>query len=143
MKYPAAKAGAVDSFCAYLEQHARGRDHAIFGKHLAVALGLGRNWDRKLRALANAANANGILVCTGDRGYFIAASFDEVEETIGRLESQALDMLKRIKTLRALAARQFSNTAALRRREQRAARLLSLGQLALIPDVGTESPCPS
>lgn len=134
MKYPKAKAGAVDAFCAYLEQHAQGRENAIFGKHLAVALGLGRNWDRKLRALANAANAKGVLVCTGDRGYFIAASLDEVEETIGRLESQAIDMMKRIKTVRALAARKFPAEHIARLQNRKQTQYLSLGQLTLIPN---------
>lgn len=134
MKHPKAKSASVDAFCAYLQQNANGRPNAIFGRHLAVALRLGKNWDRKLRALANAANAKGVLVCTGDRGYFIAASFDEVEETIGRLESQALDMLKRIKTIRALAARNFPAEHLALRQAQGTAKYLSLGQLALIPN---------
>lgn len=55
--------------------------------------------DRYVRLLAKTALEHGHLVCTGNAGYFVPANRVECQETIGRLRSQAFEMLDRAKRL--------------------------------------------
>lgn len=77
-----------------------GRGNAQPAKVLGVRLG---TTDRALRVLAHAATERGILICADNAGYFIPTSPDEVTVAIGRLRSQAFEMLTRAKTLERLA----------------------------------------
>lgn len=100
----------VESFHAYLQTHAQGRANAKTARQLAHALHLGRNGDRLLRALAQKATARGLLVCTGNEGYWLPTTPEEAEATIGRIASQGQKMLQRAQELRALVAKQFAVT---------------------------------
>ncbi len=94
----------VDRFVGYLQAHARGRLAARTARQIEADLGFN---DRKLRALAHQAAEAGILICADNAGYFLPASPEEVEETAGRMESQAKEMLGRVGRIRALAATVF------------------------------------
>ena len=98
----------VRDFYAYLTQHAQGRAQAITARDLGAALALGPNGDRALRALVHAANELGLLVVADNTGYFVPASPSEVEEAIGRLRSQATEMLERAKRIENLARQTFT-----------------------------------
>jgi len=98
----------VRDFYAYLIQHAQGRAQAITARDLGAALALGPNGDRALRALVHAANELGLLVVADNAGYFVPTSPAEVEEAIGRLRSQATEMLERARRIESLALKTFS-----------------------------------
>lgn len=98
----------IKQFYDQLKQHASGQSNAKTARQLVRMMALGRNGDRRLRLLANAATESGLLVCTGNAGYWLPATEQEAEETIGRLNSQGLRMLERARELRALVARQFT-----------------------------------
>lgn len=100
---------ACASFVAYLQTHAHGKANARTAKALATALDLG---DRELRVLAHEATESGVLVCADNAGYFVPATAVEVEETVGRLRSQAHEMLGRASTLAKLASERFAPKAA-------------------------------
>jgi hypothetical protein len=98
----------IESLYDYLKAHANGLSNAKTARHLAAALHLGKNGDRVLRALANAATASGLLICTGNEGYWLPATQAEAEETIGRIASQGAKMLQRANELRALVAQKYA-----------------------------------
>lgn len=85
----------VNRLVAYLSEHAFDRRHARTWRLIASDLRLGKNADREIRALANAANESGHLICTGNSGYWLATGPDDIRETAGRLRSQAQKMLRR------------------------------------------------
>ena len=105
----------VRTFVEHLRAHAYGRDNAQTALQVSLALGLGRrasgrivDGDRICRALANAARKAGQPVCSGNNGYWLPASPEEAEETIGRLQSQGVDMLAVADDLRRAVAMQFN-----------------------------------
>lgn len=98
----------IKQFYDQLRQHASGQSNAKTARQLVRLLNLGRNGDRRLRQLANAATESGMLVCTGNAGYWLPATEQEAEETIGRLHSQGIKMLERARELRVLVSRQFA-----------------------------------
>jgi len=98
----------VRYFYAHLAQHAQGRANAITARDLSAELTLGPNGDRALRALVHAANDLNLLVVADNAGYFVPASPAEVQEAIGRLRSQATEMLERAKRIESLASKTFS-----------------------------------
>ena len=91
-------------FVAHLQAHAVGRARALTAKHLGVALDVS---DRALRELAHEATEAGVLICAANAGYFVPATSTEVDETVGRLRSQAHEMLSRASTLARLAHDRF------------------------------------
>jgi hypothetical protein len=92
-----------------LQRHAQGRANAKTARWLVANLGMNKaTGDRLLRAIANAATENGLLICTGNAGYWLPDSLAEAEETIGRLHSQGVQMLERAKEMRALVDRHFT-----------------------------------
>lgn len=102
-----------------LQRHAHGHDNAKTARWLVEKLGLpASTGDRVLRALANAATESGFIVCTGNAGYWIPATPEEAEETIGRLQSQGVQMIERAKQLRALVDKHFSKTESASRNVQ-------------------------
>lgn len=107
---PSIENAQVKRFIAHLTEHARGRAHAKTAKEISRALGLGVHGDRILRALAHHATDDGIVVCTGNAGYWLPETEAEAEETIGRLRSQGVDMLQRADTLSKLVHQQFHPT---------------------------------
>ncbi len=94
----------VETFVEYLRRAARGRTEARTAREINAALGFR---DRYLRALAHSANAAGILVCADNSGYFVPIDSAEVAQTIGRLRSQAFEMLSRATLLERLAGVSF------------------------------------
>jgi len=106
MKHRTPSQEEIEEFITALQDHI-GRENAIVARDLVDKMNLGNEGARRLRALAHEANEQGYLVCSGDAGYFIARDPDEVEETIGRIESQATEMFNRARQLRAIAAKRF------------------------------------
>lgn len=96
-------------FVAYLQGCAVGRAHARTAKQLGAVLDVS---DRALRELAHEATEAGVLVCADNAGYFVPASPTEVDETVGRLRSQAHEMLSRAQALAKLADARFAPRAA-------------------------------
>ncbi len=92
-------------FVAHLQSHAVGRAQAWTAKQLSAALDVS---DRALRELAHEATEAGVLVCADNAGYFVPATSTEVEETVGRLRSQAHEMLARAGALAKLAHERFA-----------------------------------
>jgi len=99
----------------YLHVHAFGTANARRAQQIVRDLHLGANGDRWLRAAVNVAAKNGLLICTGNEGYFIPASFEELEETMQRMSGQIAQMSKRLALMRELAQRQFHFKLPLRR----------------------------
>lgn len=91
-------------FVAHLQAHAVGRARALTAKQLGAVLDVS---DRALRELAHEATEAGVLVCADNAGYFVPATSTEVDETVGRLRSQAHEMLSRASTLARLAHDRF------------------------------------
>ena len=87
-----------------------GRANAVTARQLAARYGIS---DRDARALADAAADAGLLVCADNHGYFRPATAAEVDETIGRLASQAARMSRRARIIRALADRAFGRQGTL------------------------------
>jgi len=98
---------AAKALYEYLQRHANGKANARRAQQLMREMNLGANGDRWLRAAVNVAAQNGLLICTGNEGYFIPASFEELEETMQRMSSQIAQMSKRLALMRQLAQRQF------------------------------------
>jgi len=107
----AVEPSVVEKFYQHLRSHAVGRINAIPARDLVEALDLGESGDRILRALAHEANEQGFLVCSGNEGYYIPTSPDEVNETTGRLRSQAVKMIQRADHLEEIARRHFQRQA--------------------------------
>lgn len=91
----------------YLTLHASGHKQALPARQLISALGLGRNGDRELRALAHRAADLGLLICADNAGYFIPADPDEVKSMVARLRSQAAEMNERARRIETLAGAHF------------------------------------
>ena len=100
----------VKEFVAYLSRHANGRSNALTARNLTAALKLGANGDRYLRALVHAANDAGHLVVADNCGYFMPAEPSEVDEAIGRLRSQAAEMMERARRIESLSTQKFYST---------------------------------
>lgn len=96
MSLPRDIAGDADTLFDWLAHHAVGVARAK--RATAIQRELGFN-DRYVRLLAKTALEQGHLVCTGNAGYFVPANREECQETIGRLRSQAFEMLDRAKRL--------------------------------------------
>ena len=101
----------VRAFVEHLQEHAHGRANAQTARQLSRSLHLGSNGDRLLRAWAHAATEAGIVVCTGNSGYWFPETQAEAEETIGRLYSQGTEMIRRANALRELVARRFASNS--------------------------------
>jgi hypothetical protein len=93
------------AFVETLRGSARGRRKAITARALAPLV-FGNDGAagaaRKFRALAHAATALGHPIGSGNGGYWYCATPNELDETIGRLRSEALHMLVRVSKLEAL-----------------------------------------
>lgn len=93
------------AFVETLRGAARGRKRAIPARKLAtLVFGIEHagGKDRKLRALAHAATDLGHPIGTGNAGYWYCASAEELNETIGRIRSQAMRELARVRKLEGL-----------------------------------------
>ena len=100
---------SADELAAFVEALGHGRSQARTAEQLADALGLpggSENRKRRVRLLAEYASKSHLVAADND-GYYRVACADEVEQTIGRLTSQAHRMLERARTLRALADVEF------------------------------------
>lgn len=93
---------------AFYEALGIGRANARTAQQIATAMNIpGRDADRYLRNLAQHSVQAGLIVCSGNAGYWRPATAKEVYETIGRLRSQGLLMLERARHLQALADVEF------------------------------------
>ena len=99
----------VQEFYDCLKRHANGHASAKTARQLRVYMALGRNYDRTLRALANAARAQGFLICSGNSGYWLPSSSAEIDETIGRMISQGQDMIRSAKRIKKLRDQHFGS----------------------------------
>ena len=101
----------VDRFLATVP---RGRSCALTGRELAAALGLADgegdllpHWDRRIRALREAAINAGALICADDNGYFIPANREETDHSLGRRRKQIYTTLASLRAEEALINRRF------------------------------------
>ena len=70
------------AICDYLREYHTGRQNAVYSRELERRFNLdGRNVRRKISKLRQ----EGVPICSGDTGYYYAASQDEVNETVKRL----------------------------------------------------------
>lgn len=90
-----------------------GRINALNARTLSARLNLGRNGDRRLRALAHAATDANMLVCGDSAGYYRPATAEEARESVGRLMSQARHMAERGHRLIALIDQTFGQQGTL------------------------------
>jgi hypothetical protein len=99
-----------DRFLAYLRAYAVGAAHAQTAVTICAALSLEPNEDsrRQLRACAEQASRCGVLVCSGQRGYFVPATPQEVLASVAPWESQAREMSRRARRQREIAAEHFA-----------------------------------
>lgn len=71
----------------YISTHSKGREQPILGSHIAKALGI---TGVKVRKQINDARSCGDPICSSSRGYYIASSKEELNDTIesmlGRIE---------------------------------------------------------
>lgn len=105
---PPPTSDSVKEFYEFLKKNAYGQPNAKTARDISRRMELGRHGDRILRTLAAAAAEAGMLVCTGNAGYWIPATEQEAEETIGRLHSQGIKMLERARELRVLVSCRFA-----------------------------------
>ena len=91
----------------YLYKHAYGKANAIRSRNLIRELHLGAHGDRWLRTAVNVAAENGLLVSTGNGGYWIPANFEELEEMMRRISGQIAKMSRRLSLVQQLAQRKF------------------------------------
>lgn len=98
-----------DRFVAYLRGNARGRDSALTARRLCPVFGLPvtESGMRVFRALVHEAIESGELICTGNTGYYVPSSLDEIRETVGRLRSEAHELLERASATERLARECF------------------------------------
>lgn len=103
---PHVSAEEVNRFYAALPT---GESNALVGRDLAAKLGLDpAHADRVLRALAEAAVLeHGLLVSTGQAGYFKPATREEAERSIRWKASQAARMFERVRAEEALIEKAF------------------------------------
>jgi hypothetical protein len=68
--------------CDYRGEYHTGRGNAVYSRERERRFNLdGRNVRRKISKLRQ----DGVPICSGDTGYYYAASQDEVNETVKRL----------------------------------------------------------
>lgn len=95
----------LQEFAERLATIAYGKAQAQTARQLRAAYGYS---DRQLRALVHAANEAGYLIVADNGGYFVPAGEAEVDEAVGRLNAQALEMLARARQIKELAFLRFS-----------------------------------
>lgn len=98
-----------DRFVAYLKAYAVGQGQAQTAVTICLALGLepDESSRRQLRACAEQADARGDLVCSGQTGYYLPASPQEVFAATAPWKSQARQMSKRARRMEERAAELF------------------------------------
>ncbi len=99
-----------DRFVAYLQAHAVGSNQARTALTICGALALEPNEDsrRQLRACAQQASHCGVLICSGQKGYYVPATPSDVLATTRRLRSEAGELWDRAKRLDRLASDHFA-----------------------------------
>lgn len=75
-----------------------GKKNAINAARLREKIGV--KSERELRQCVEAARLSGQLICSGNAGYYIPATREEVREYINRIEAQASSMFAILKTAR-------------------------------------------
>jgi hypothetical protein len=99
----------ADQVLTFFEAVPIGVDNALTARDLAPLLELEpAHADRALRALVESAIIDhGLLVCTGNPGYWRPVSRDEAAQSVGWKKSQALRMLERVKAEASLLDKEF------------------------------------
>jgi len=80
-----------NQFLALLKRYHTGQQNAISSPALAVAAGMS---GRKIRTYINTLRAQGHPICSGDAGYFYAATDAELTATIRQLSSRMAEIAK-------------------------------------------------
>jgi hypothetical protein len=98
-----------DRFVAYLRAFAVGSTHAQTAVTICHALALEPTEDsrRQLRACAQQASRCGVLLCSGQKGYYLPVSPGDAMASPRRLRSQAYEMIRRAKAEEELIASHF------------------------------------
>ena len=84
-----------------------GRENAISMREIADLLDLDST--RPVRKLINEARTDGTLICSGDNGYWLPESLEEVRDSYNRSRSMALSILASLKVQR-LAVKALKET---------------------------------
>lgn len=113
MKHSAPKISPeqVNAFYALLEAKGRGQTNAVKALEVANQLGYTGPRDTKerlMRALHHACIESGRAVCSGNAGYWLPVSMEEVQESTRRWRSQAADMNAKATLLEQAAARELA-----------------------------------
>lgn len=94
---------------AYLRQHAVGESHAVTASVLCRAIGIQptEQGKRIIRGIVHQAVARGELICSGQSGYFVPATREEAESSLGRLTAEARSLRMRAEAARRLVIEKF------------------------------------
>lgn len=98
-----------DRFVAYLTHHAVGAQQAQTALTICGALALEPTEDsrRQLRACAQQASRCGVLVCSGQKGYYVPATHAETLACTAPLFAQSDEMRDRAQRLERLSQARF------------------------------------
>ncbi len=72
------------AICSYLKKNHTGKDKAVFSRELERLFSLD---GRTLRRHINRLRQNGFPICSDETGYYYAASQQEINETVCRLNA--------------------------------------------------------
>lgn len=102
-----------DRFVSYLRAFAVGSQHAQTAVTICAALGLdsGEGSRRALRACAHQASRCGVLICSGQTGYYVPGSPADVRATTTRLRSEAAELKERADRMEQIALIHFERPA--------------------------------
>lgn len=99
-----------NQFLALLKRHHTGQQNAISSSALALAAGMS---NRKIRTRINSLRAQGYPICSGDDGYYYAATDAELVATIRQLSSRMAQIAKAKHGLEKSRVRFFKNQTSL------------------------------
>lgn len=74
-----------DTILDYLQRHAQGKQNGVKARTLKV---LFKVTEREVRDVVNTLRAEGYPICSGNQGYYFAATEDELKVTIQQLRSR-------------------------------------------------------
>lgn len=88
----------MDLIEKYLREHSEDKNYPICSSELAKAFGVPRTM---IRHMINAARSNGIPICSGQKGYYVATDKEEIKNTINSLRGRITKMEQAIAGLEA------------------------------------------
>jgi len=98
-------AADIRSLIEVMQRQARGKKRAMRWKELArevFGAAYAEKKDRRIRALARAARMLGVPIASGNKGYFLATTPEDLNEVIRRQHSQAMKELESVRQLKQL-----------------------------------------